>query len=459
MIRKPHKLTLMTALTSLLLSNSAVAATAEETKQFDLDTVVVTATKTEKSIKDVPAAVTVITAEDMKKSNVRTLSDALRNVPGLYIKEQSGMKGTKISIRGLSQNRVLFLQDGMPLNNGYTGGPQWSGIPIDSIERVEIIRGPFSALYGSSAMGGVVNIITKEAAKPETTVTAGTGTNGTHSQTFSHNGVEGKLEYYLNYSKNDTDGYILNPANPDEGKFGSDNKQYSGKIIYHINATDKLIISKGRSEGTYQYSIKTDRGNRTNETLKVGYQAKLAPDKMLNFRFSELNFSDYWTITGKNYNTNPVKTREGEVNLNWKINPNNTLTVGVSSKVDKCDGKTYLLTNPRDISSINKLLERSGGKTTTNSIYFQDEMEFTPQTTMLVGGRYDNWKFTNGYNLAGSMQKNRRITFRQKHLFFLKQMPAPPGMLPPENLFPVRLSLIYPAAGMLPGRFYYRTLI
>ncbi len=79
----------------------------------------------------------------------------------------------------------------MPLNNGYTGGAQWANIPIENIERIEIIRGPFSALYGSSAMGGVVNIITKRSAKPETTITAGLGTDNTHSRAFSHNGTAG----------------------------------------------------------------------------------------------------------------------------------------------------------------------------------------------------------------------------------------------------------------------------
>ncbi len=227
------------------------------------------------------------------------------------------------------------------------------------------------------------------------------------------------MEYFINYSKKDTDGYILNPAQPDEGKFGWDNEQYSGKIIYHLSDTDKLTISKSRSEYTYQYDIKTDRGMRTTETLNIGYQTKPAPDKTLNFRFSELKFSDYWTITGKNYSPNPAKTHDGDINLNWNINPKNTLTFGVSAKVDKCDGKTYSLTNPPIIDT-SKLLERSGGKTTTKSIYFQDEMKFDSKITMIVGGRYDKWEFTNGYNATDSISEKSEDSFSPKASFLYK---------------------------------------
>lgn len=404
----------------LLLNLPAAPAAAEEEHYYTLDQIVVTATRTEKKVKDIPAGITVITAEDLKKQNIRTLDDALLHVPGVYIKGQRGMKATKISIRGLSQNRVLVLLDGQPLNNGYTGGTQWANIPIDNIERIEVIRGPFSALYGSSAMGGVVNIITRENAPPQTFLTTGAGEQGTRLFSFGHNDQDGKLEYYLNYAKKETDGYTLNPATPGDGDFGWDNEQHSAKFIYHLNETDQLSVSTSRSDHSYQYDVKTDRGQRVTEMLNLRYQGQLAPDKQLTVRWSELDFSDYWTVSGSNFSPNPAKTREAEVSMNWELSPRHTLTFGAATKIDKCDGQTFRLSNPAVISR-DDLREQSGGKTSTDSFYLQDEMSLNPQTTLYVGGRYDQWKFHDGYNVSGKLDDKEESSFSPKASLVYKQ--------------------------------------
>lgn len=120
-----QKLIVLGIVGALVLNSLTLGLAAEGSDPvFDLEQVVVAATKSEKKIKDIPASVTVITAEELEKANVKTLDDALQYVPGVYIKGQRGMKATKISIRGFSQNRVLVLMDGLPLNNGYTGGAQ-----------------------------------------------------------------------------------------------------------------------------------------------------------------------------------------------------------------------------------------------------------------------------------------------------------------------------------------------
>ena len=153
----------------MLLSNTAWASPAESSDDV-LDSIVITATKTEAEVKDIPASVSVITADDIARANVKSVEDILRYQTGFAVKDMGGMKATKVSMRGMSQNGVLVMVDGVSVNNGYTGGANWSSVPVEMIERIEVVRGAGSALYGSNAMGGVVNIITKQMLNAETAV-------------------------------------------------------------------------------------------------------------------------------------------------------------------------------------------------------------------------------------------------------------------------------------------------
>ncbi len=139
------------------------------TEPVQLDTIVVTtAGGYEQNIADAAATISVITAEELEKKSYSDVTDALKNVPGVFI--QGGGTNQTISIRGMGSAYTLFLIDGKPMNDGSllttNGGVQGASVnflpPIEAIERIEVIRGPSSSLYGSDAMGGVINIITKK---------------------------------------------------------------------------------------------------------------------------------------------------------------------------------------------------------------------------------------------------------------------------------------------------------
>jgi outer membrane receptor for ferrienterochelin and colicins len=128
---------------------------------------VISAAGYEQNIADAPASVFVITKEELEKRSEQDLTDVLKNVPGVYI--ESGSVFKDVSIRGMSSSYTLYLIDGKPMSgneahspNGMAGGIAANSLPpISAIERIEVVRGPMSSLYGSEAMGGVVNIITK----------------------------------------------------------------------------------------------------------------------------------------------------------------------------------------------------------------------------------------------------------------------------------------------------------
>lgn len=196
--------TLFALATGLALASAAVAQT--ETGQSEvamLDEIVVSATGFEQALAEAPASISVVTAEDLQGRYYRDVSDALQDIPGLSIEggASSRLESTSITIRGMSEAYVLFLVDGKPMGdsseayyNGFGGATKINQLPpLAAIDRIEVIRGPMSSLYGSSALGGVVNIITKKIA-PQWT---GNVSLQTVQQSESQAGDSWQAQYYI----------------------------------------------------------------------------------------------------------------------------------------------------------------------------------------------------------------------------------------------------------------------
>lgn len=136
------------------------AASAQEAK-YSLEEVVVTATRTPNAVADVPAAVEVITPDELDRAQARDVSHLLEEVAGVQVQRYGAVgQQSGVRLRGLSSERVLVLVDGRPLNVPNLGMADLSGISASAVQRIEIVRGPGSALYGANALGGVVNILT-----------------------------------------------------------------------------------------------------------------------------------------------------------------------------------------------------------------------------------------------------------------------------------------------------------
>ncbi|WP_442881438.1 ligand-gated channel protein [Comamonas sp.] len=157
-----------TVAAAIMATGFAGIAAAQETKA--MDTVVVTASGYEQLIKEAPASISVVTREELEKKAYTNLHDALRDVPGVIL-TPSDNNSNDIALRGMGANYTLILVDGKRTNsretqtNGSTGTDQSWIPPLEAIERIEVVRGPMSSLYGSDAMGGVINVITRKVAK------------------------------------------------------------------------------------------------------------------------------------------------------------------------------------------------------------------------------------------------------------------------------------------------------
>jgi len=153
---------------------------------IELEEIVVTPTRSEREISDVPQKVTLITVSKIEESGAETVGELLRDAPGVQISSY-GTTGSlqSVSIGGSSASQVLVLIDGNRVNDAQSGMVDFTSLPMDNIEKIEVLHGAASALYGANALGGVVNIITKKPPKNKIMTTLSAGLGSFNSQVYS----------------------------------------------------------------------------------------------------------------------------------------------------------------------------------------------------------------------------------------------------------------------------------
>jgi vitamin B12 transporter len=215
-----------------LLSLTVLAADAPRVAE----TIVVTADRNAETLGDQTDSVTVITAEQLRASQQPTVIEALRQVAGVSIM-QSGSPGhnSSIFIRGASPGQALVLIDGMSVDNPFFGGVDLSSMLTSGIERIEIVRGPQSPLYGSDAMAGVINIITSQ---PKNGTAASfdveAGSESTNREAAQLGGGSGIAHWSLNLGHFATDGQFAN----DEFR----STQLNGRVAFDLSTASTLTL-------------------------------------------------------------------------------------------------------------------------------------------------------------------------------------------------------------------------
>src|SRR5437899_8297340 len=177
----------------------------EETAQSE--PVVVSAMRFDIPLEQSPASVSVISSEDLEQKQIERVSDALREVPGLSV-VQTGTAGqlTSVFTRGLRSEHTQVLLDGIPINQGLQGAFNFADLTIDDLDRIEVVRGPQSTLYGPRALAGVIQIFTKQCTgTPGAMVAAEGGSYDTFREWGESDGKIGNFDYSVGASRFDTD--------------------------------------------------------------------------------------------------------------------------------------------------------------------------------------------------------------------------------------------------------------
>ena len=215
-----------------------------------LDEVVVSATGTPTPAREVASSVTVITADQIQREQRRTLPQALAAVPGLNIVQIGGPGGqTSVFMRGTNSNHVKVLIDGIDANDPSTPNRSFDfgSMLTNDIERIEVLRGPQSGLYGADALGGVISITTKRGeGPPKLTASAEAGSYGTFNQAFGLSGGDDRFNYAFNIAHLKSDSTPVTPPNlvPPGRRINPnsyDNWNYSARLGFKL--TDTLSLN------------------------------------------------------------------------------------------------------------------------------------------------------------------------------------------------------------------------
>jgi vitamin B12 transporter len=222
----------------------------------ELNPTVVTATRTAQAIGELVADVSVIDRAEIERSGAVGLSDLLMRLPGVEMVRNGGAGSvTSVYLRGAETRFTAVYIDGVRIDSQSTGGATWEGIPLAQIERVEVLRGPASAIYGSDAIGGVIQIFTRKgtgAFTPSISVGAGSNHSGRVQAGFS--GAQQGVDYSVSVARETSQGFNSRPIagqNPD--KDGYQQSSVNARMGWQLNPDQRLEVSALSNDMTSRY--------------------------------------------------------------------------------------------------------------------------------------------------------------------------------------------------------------
>jgi vitamin B12 transporter len=235
---------------AVLIAAAAPLALAQNTE----DAVVVTAARFPQARTQTLQPVNVITAEDIARGGQQTLIEVLQTLGGVEIASNGGFgQPSSVFMRGANSGHTLVLVDGMRIGSATLGTTALENIPLSQIERIEVVPGQLSSLYGSDAIGGVIQIFTKSGKyAPASSITAGVGTYGTGSVSGGVNRTLGDTDFSVNFGYFESKGFDATKP----GAFGHDpdrdgyrNENVSGRIVHRLDTRNELGLTVFQSDG------------------------------------------------------------------------------------------------------------------------------------------------------------------------------------------------------------------
>ncbi|ABM62690.1 TonB-dependent receptor domain-containing protein [Halorhodospira halophila] len=232
----------------------AIADTDGESAQ--LAPLVVTPTRMAQTVDESLSSVSVIDREQIDRQQPRQVSDLLQGQAGSSLTTSGPFgKSTSLFMRGTNSDHTLLLVDGVPMNSATQGGAAWQYLPPAEIDRIEVVRGPRTSVYGADAVGGVVQVFTRqgEEGPPRFRAFGGAGSFNTHEFGLGVSGGTAASRYALSASHYETDGINVQDGEGDEDPDGFENTSFSGRFSHRLPGGAELFATGFRSEGTNEF--------------------------------------------------------------------------------------------------------------------------------------------------------------------------------------------------------------
>jgi vitamin B12 transporter len=226
------------------------------------DAVIVTATRTPLNADIALAPVTIITREDIERSQAQSVAELIQGLPGVGISVSGGHgKQTSVFLRGTGRGHVLLLIDGVKAGSATDGAPAWEFLPVSEIERIEIVRGPRSSLYGSEALGGVIQVFTRKGkGRTQWQATAGAGSRRSNEIGGGVSGSHNDGWYSLHVNRFATRGFDARQPVVEFGtsvdqpdRDGLDNRSVSARWGYRFDKGTEIELHALRAEGNTEF--------------------------------------------------------------------------------------------------------------------------------------------------------------------------------------------------------------
>ncbi len=347
--------------------------------EVEVGQVVVTATRTEVEISDAPQSISVITKEEIRNTPDRTIPEIIQRAAGVLVTNNGPLGSiTAANIRGSEAGQVLIMIDGRRINDAQNGLFDLSNLPLskDEIERIEVLRGSASALYGADAMGGVINIITRSPSKdPSTRVSSSFGRFGTEEYSLSHRWKPGAFGYGLFATRGRSEGFRPN-SDYDAWTFGGE-LSYDFPWKGELKASARSIQKEIGVPGPINLPSPEDRQKDNLTQLDLNYRDKIGSNVTLNFRGFQNIYRQTFTPGAQGFEGGPPVVHKsyatgGDLQATAAIGSTHLVVGGVEGIQDRVDSSSLGV-----------------HRATRSAVYLQDEIEVVKAVTATLGLRYD----------------------------------------------------------------------
>jgi vitamin B12 transporter len=342
-----------------------------------IEPVVVTATRAETPLDKVLASVEIIGGAELRRQPAADLGDLLRMRAGVEVARLGGPgQQTSLFLRGTESNHVLVLVDGVRINPGTIGSAAIQNIAPEFVERVEIVKGPRSTLYGSDAIGGVINVITRRRATNGASIQAGVGSYDSRSASLDAGIGGSRGDASLGVSWVNSGGFPTRSG--DSTDRGYENLSLTAVARTELSGVE-LGLRAWHAEGTSEYSdyvvTPVDQDFRNSAAALT---AEFSPLQSWRSRITVAHMLDELE---QNQSPDFLRTRRWQ--LDWQndiaVSANHALTAGILWQNDDVDAESFDLPYTAD--------------TTTSQFYLQDQMSFGRARVLLAGGYTDHGTF------------------------------------------------------------------
>ncbi|HEY2257484.1 MAG TPA: TonB-dependent receptor, partial [Variovorax sp.] len=369
-----------------------------------------TATRVATPIQDVVSDTVVIDRAQIEQQASRTLPEILARLAGVQISANGGLgQSSSVFIRGADANGVILMIDGVRYGSATLGTPVWDNIPVEMIDRIEVVKGPASALYGSDGVGGVVQIFTRKANaddpvfSPRVTTTLGSDSYRQLGAGFS--GASGAATYSLDLTRTTVNSFSATNPNAQFGVFNPDRDPFDQTAVnasfgYQLNSAWKLSAGLLNSEGLVHYDDGPQFDTRATVRTEVGYlgaTGQITSDWTTQLRYS--HSEDYFrNIVAQPYNL-PGLFETSENQYLWQndiATRIGTVVAGLELREQDVKSDTQYTVTQRDIdSAFLGLNGSSGAQSWQLNTRHDSNSQFGDDNTWFAGYAYrltPNWR-------------------------------------------------------------------